>query len=71
MCFLLLLVVLIKRMPSVGKCLRGAEHFYVETAGERIMGFMSSCNQQPCGHPFLHCSPDLWTSQPTACEYFS
>ena len=71
MCFLLSSVVLIKLIPSVGKYLCRTKQFYVQTANELIMGFMSSCNQQPCRQHFLHCSQESWVSEPAACKYFS
>ena len=71
MCFLLSSVVLIKLIPSVGKYLCRTKQFYVQTANELIMGFMSSCNQQPCRQPLLHCSQKSWVSEPAACKYFS
>ena len=71
MCFLLSSVVLIKLITSVGKYLCGTKHFYVQTANELIKGFMSGCNQWHCRQLFLHCSQDLWGSQPTVSKYFS
>lgn len=71
MCFLLSSEVLIKRIPSVGKYLRGTKQFYVQTANELVMGFMCSCNQRHCRRPFLHCSQHGRVAQPTAYKYFS